>query len=36
ETLYVNAQIDFVIATTGHYHLPFLITPWSWSTYRGS
>lgn len=37
ETLYVNARIDFVIAAPGsHYHLPFLITPWSWSTYRGS
>ncbi|MGF6561256.1 hydroxyisourate hydrolase [Erwinia aphidicola] len=37
ETLYVNAQINFVIAATGsHYHLPFVITPWSWSTYRGS
>lgn len=37
ETLYVNVQIDFVIAASGnHYHLPFLITPWSWSTYRGS
>lgn len=37
EALYVTAQIDFVIAATGaHYHLPFLISPWSWSTYRGS
>ena len=36
ETLYVNAQIDVRIAASGHYHLPFLITPWSWSTYRGS
>lgn len=37
ETLYPCAQIDFVIAQSdGHYHLPFLISPWSWSTYRGS
>lgn len=37
ETLYLSAQIDFVIPATGsHYHLPFLISPWSWSTYRGS
>ena len=37
ETLYPTAQIDFVIAPDGgHYHLPFLISPWSWSTYRGS
>lgn len=37
DALYVSAQIDFVIAEAGsHYHLPFLISPWSWSTYRGS
>ncbi|HEY3588929.1 MAG TPA: hydroxyisourate hydrolase [Buttiauxella sp.] len=37
ETLYPSAQIDFVISQNGgHYHLPFLISPWSWSTYRGS
>ncbi|WP_210451865.1 hydroxyisourate hydrolase [Pantoea ananatis] len=37
ETLYVSAQIDFVLTeSTSHYHLPFLISPWSWSTYRGS
>lgn len=37
ETLYLSAQIDFVITQNGgHYHLPFLISPWSWSTYRGS
>ncbi|ARJ41023.1 hydroxyisourate hydrolase [Pantoea alhagi] len=37
DALYVSAQIDFVIAQAGsHYHLPFLISPWSWSTYRGS
>lgn len=37
ETLYTRAQIDFVLPEAGsHYHLPFLISPWSWSTYRGS
>lgn len=37
ETLYVSAQIDFILPDAGgHYHLPFLISPWSWSTYRGS
>ena len=37
DALYVSAQIDFMIAASGsHYHLPFLISPWSWSTYRGS
>ena len=38
ETLYLSAQIDFAIreAPGGHYHLPFLIAPGGWSTYRGS
>lgn len=37
DALYVSAQIDFILPATGsHYHLPFLISPWSWSTYRGS
>lgn len=37
DTLYPGAQIDFVMTEKGgHYHLPFLISPWSWSTYRGS
>lgn len=37
DALYVTAQIDFVIAQPGsHFHLPYLISPWSWSTYRGS
>ncbi|MBT0722661.1 hydroxyisourate hydrolase [Tatumella sp. TA1] len=36
-SLYLTAQIDFVINQTGeHFHLPYLITPNSWSTYRGS
>ncbi|HYF57941.1 MAG TPA: hydroxyisourate hydrolase [Burkholderiaceae bacterium] len=29
--------IDFGIAEAGgHYHVPLLVSPWSWSTYRGS
>ncbi|MFM2481302.1 hydroxyisourate hydrolase [Celerinatantimonas sp. YJH-8] len=35
-SLYVNAQLDVELLESGHYHLPFLITPNSWSTYRGS
>ena len=32
-----NVQIDFGIADpTGHYHVPLLVSPWSYSTYRGS
>ena len=30
-------QIDFGIAdAAGHYHVPLLVTPYSYSTYRGS
>jgi 5-hydroxyisourate hydrolase len=30
-------QLDFGIADAdGHYHVPLLCTPWSYSTYRGS
>lgn len=37
-TLFPCAQIDFVITQTAgeHFHLPFLIAPGGWSTYRGS
>ncbi len=38
ETIFSCAQIDFIIAGTAeaHFHLPFLIAPGGWSTYRGS
>ena len=37
ETLYATAIIDFVIKDAAqHYHLPLLISPYSYSTYRGS
>ncbi|MES2959863.1 MAG: hydroxyisourate hydrolase [Pseudomonadota bacterium] len=30
-------QLDFGIAdVAGHYHVPLLVSPWSYSTYRGS
>lgn len=36
-TLYATAIIDFVIQDAAqHYHLPLLISPYSYSTYRGS
>ena len=32
-----TVQLDFGIAdAAGHYHVPLLVSPWSWSTYRGS
>ncbi len=30
-------SLDFGVAhTTDHYHVPLLVSPWSYSTYRGS
>ena len=32
-----EVSIDFGIAdAAGHYHVPLLVSPWSYSTYRGS
>ncbi|TWO72437.1 hydroxyisourate hydrolase [Caenimonas sedimenti] len=32
-----RVTLDFGIAHTGqHYHVPLLVSPWSYSTYRGS
>jgi 5-hydroxyisourate hydrolase len=32
-----TVQLDFGIAAVdGHYHVPLLVSPWSYSTYRGS
>ena len=32
-----QVQLDFGIAdAAGHYHVPLLVSPWSYSTYRGS
>lgn len=32
-----RVQLDFGIADAkGHYHVPLLVSPWAYSTYRGS
>ncbi|MCS3429845.1 hydroxyisourate hydrolase [Klebsiella sp. BIGb0407] len=38
QTLFSRAQIDFILSDgrDEHFHLPFLIAPGGWSTYRGS
>ncbi|EPK3182820.1 hydroxyisourate hydrolase [Enterobacter kobei] len=38
ETIYPCAQIEFVMGESAdeHFHLPFVIAPGGWSTYRGS
>ncbi len=36
ETFYPTVDIIFEIKTTGHYHIPLLLNPFGYSTYRGS
>ena len=37
ETFYPRVEIAFVVAAGGpHYHVPLLLSPWGYSTYRGS
>ncbi len=31
-----DVVIRVTLADDGHYHVPLLVTPWSYSTYRGS
>jgi len=35
-TLYPFIEIQFEITTAGHYHIPLLLSPFGYSTYRGS
>jgi 5-hydroxyisourate hydrolase len=38
EPAFLNlVSLDFGVADTSqHYHVPLLVSPWSYSTYRGS
>jgi 5-hydroxyisourate hydrolase len=37
ETFYPKVEIHFEIKdATAHYHVPLLVSPWGYSTYRGS
>jgi 5-hydroxyisourate hydrolase len=37
ETFYAGVTIDFVVRDAGqHYHVPLLLSPFGYSTYRGS
>ena len=37
ESFYPSVTIDFTVAdTTQHYHVPLLLSPFAYSTYRGS
>ncbi len=36
EAFYPTVTIEFVAREDGHYHVPLLISPYGYSTYRGS
>ncbi|WP_194395986.1 hydroxyisourate hydrolase [Microbacterium atlanticum] len=36
ETFYPTVSIDFSVVDDEHYHVPLLISPYSYSTYRGN
>lgn len=36
ETFYPEVTVTFAVATGDHYHVPLLLSPYSYSTYRGS
>ncbi|MBC7946465.1 MAG: hydroxyisourate hydrolase [Chitinophagaceae bacterium] len=36
ETLYPFIEIVFLVTTENHYHIPLLLNPFGYSTYRGS
>jgi hydroxyisourate hydrolase len=36
KTFYPAIYIDFEITDDSHYHVPLLLSPWGYSTYRGS
>jgi len=36
DTFYPEAIITFNVADGAHYHVPLLLSPWGYSTYRGS
>jgi 5-hydroxyisourate hydrolase len=37
ETFYPRVEVHFTLANPGqHYHVPLLLSPWGYSTYRGS
>ena len=36
ESFYPRVTVDFVVSDAAHYHVPLLISPFAYSTYRGS
>ncbi|MDC7804094.1 hydroxyisourate hydrolase [Sphingomonas sp. BLCC-B65] len=36
ETFYPSVTVAFTVADTRHYHVPLLLSPFAYSTYRGT
>ena len=36
ETFYPEVMVTFTVTGTQHYHIPLLLSPYAYSTYRGS
>ena len=36
ETFYGTVMVEFIVQAEGHHHVPLLISPYAYSTYRGS
>jgi 5-hydroxyisourate hydrolase len=36
DTFYPRAVVEFVALDAGHYHVPLLVSPYGYTTYRGS
>lgn len=36
KSFYPYIEVVFELAADGHYHVPLLLSPWGYSTYRGS
>ena len=36
ESFYPKVVVEFVVTKAGHYHVPLLLSPFGYSTYRGS
>ena len=36
KSFYPYIEVVFQLAADGHYHVPLLLSPWGYSTYRGS
>ena len=36
ESFYPSVGVTFTVGAAGHYHVPLLLTPYGYSTYRGS